>query len=122
MSATMLVKARKASKSDGDKPIVGSGEFLADRGHADPDETRLKFLICNEIALIAERRNLTQSQIARRAGVSQSDVSRIVNGAVKDYSVWRLMRVATSLGRDISIAFADSGAERGAILTQFHED
>jgi hypothetical protein len=42
--------------------------------------------------------------------------SRIVNGLVKDYSVFRLMRVLTALGKDISIGISDATAERGAIV------
>jgi predicted XRE-type DNA-binding protein len=104
-----------------DPPVVGSGNFLADRGHFDPDETRLKFLMSNEIALIVDRRRMTQTKVAELAGMAQADVSRIVNGAVKDYSVWRLMRVLNSLGKDILVEFSDSPAGRGQVFTNFVE-
>lgn len=102
-------------------PIVGSGNFLADRGHSDPDETRLKLLMCNEIALIVDRREMTQSKLADLAGLAQADVSRIVNGNVKDYSVWRLMRVLNSLGADILIEFSSAEIGRGQVCTNFIE-
>jgi predicted XRE-type DNA-binding protein len=100
------------------RPIVGSGDFLKDRGYVDPDEMRLKFALANEIALIVEERGLTQTEAANLAELSQSDVSRIVNGIVKDYSVYRLMRVVTRLGKNVSIDFTDAKAGQGMILAE----
>jgi predicted XRE-type DNA-binding protein len=82
------------TKSD---PVAGSGDFLRDRGYLDPNEMRLKFALANEIALIIEERGLKQAEAAQAAELSQSDVSCIVNGIVKDYSVYRLMRASTRL-------------------------
>ena len=45
---------RASAKLSG--PIIGSGDFLKDRGYLDPDEMRLKFALANEIALIIEER------------------------------------------------------------------
>ena len=104
------------SETKASRPIVGSGDFLKDRGYLDPDEMRLKFALANEIALIIEERGLNQTEAARTAELSQSDVSRIVNGIVKDYSVYRLMRVVTKLGKNVSIDFTDAKAEQGGIF------
>jgi predicted XRE-type DNA-binding protein len=98
------------------RPIVGSGDFLKDRGYLDPDEMRLKFALANEIALIVEERGLKQAEAAKLAELSQSDVSRIVNGIVKDYSVYRLMRIVTKLGKNVSIDFIDAEAGQGMIF------
>ena len=115
-------RARRRAKSSGsDAPVEGGGNFLADRGHADPEETRLKFLMCNEIAVIIDRRGMTQAEAAEAAGLAQSDVSRIVNGNVKDYSVWRLMRVLNSLGKDVLVEFSDAKSERGKVSLDFHD-
>jgi predicted XRE-type DNA-binding protein len=105
-----------AGGARGSGPIVGSGDFLKDRGYLDPDETRLKFALANEIALIIEERGLKQTEAAEAAELSQSDVSRIVNGIVKDYSVYRLMRIVTKLGKNVSIDFTDAKAGQGAIF------
>jgi predicted XRE-type DNA-binding protein len=86
-----------AGQTKASGPIVGSGDFLKDRGYLGPDEMRLKFALANEIALIIEERGLKQMEAAQAADLSQSDVSRIVNGVVKDYSVYRLMRVEHDL-------------------------
>jgi predicted XRE-type DNA-binding protein len=105
-----------SAKAKGSGPIVGSGDFLKDRGYLDPDEMRLKFALANEIALIIEERGLKQAEAAKVAELSQSDVSRIVNGIVRDYSVYRLMRIVTKLGKNVSIDFTDAKAEQGAIF------
>ncbi len=100
-------------------PVHGSGNFLADRGYTDPDETRVKFLMCNEIAVIVDDRNMTQAQVAEMVGIAQSHVSRIVNGNVKDYSVWRLMRVLNRLGTNITMEFSRSAHDCGQVSTRF---
>jgi len=113
--------AAKPDEFEHDSPVVGSGNFLADRGYADPDETRVKYLMCNEIAVMADRMGLTQAKVAELAGIAQPDVSRIVNGNVKDYSVWRLMRILNSLGKDVMLEFSDSEHGRGQVFTNFIE-
>ncbi len=97
-------------------PVRGSGDFLKDMGYADPEEMRVKFALANAIALEIEDRNLKQADVAKAAGISQADVSRIANGVVKDYSVFRLMRVLTALGKDIHIGISDASSERGRIV------
>jgi predicted XRE-type DNA-binding protein len=97
-------------------PVRGSGNFLKDMGYEDPEEARVKFTLANNIALAIEDRRMTQAEAARAVGLAQSDISRIVNGLVKDYSVFRLMRVLTAFGKDISIGISDAAAEHGAII------
>jgi predicted XRE-type DNA-binding protein len=97
-------------------PVHGSGDFLKDMGYEDPEEMRVKFALANNIAVAIEDRDLKQSEAAKITGLAQSDISRIVNGIVKDYSVFRLMRVLTALGKDISIGITNSTAERGLIM------
>jgi predicted XRE-type DNA-binding protein len=103
-------------EDEGSEPIRGSGNYLSDRGYADPDEAKLKFLMANEVALIAEARGLSQAKVAELTGLAQPDVSRIVNGVVRDYSVMRLMRVLNCLGKDIHIGWSDAAHGRGMIV------
>jgi predicted XRE-type DNA-binding protein len=97
-------------------PVRGSGDFLRDRGYDDPEEMRVKFALANNIALTIEDRSLRQIDVAALAGLAQADVSRIVNGIVKDYSVFRLMRVLAALGKDVSIGITDASSEHGTII------
>jgi predicted XRE-type DNA-binding protein len=98
------------------RPVHGSGDFLKDMGYADPDEMRVKFTLANNIALAIEDRGLKQADAAKITGLAQSDISRIVNGVVKEYAVFRLMRVLAALGKDISIGISNSGSEHGMIV------
>jgi predicted XRE-type DNA-binding protein len=77
--------------------------------------------MCNEIAVIVDERGLTQARVAEIAGLAQADVSRIVNANVKDYSVWRLMRVLNDLGKNILVEFSDAGGEPGRVSLAFPE-
>ena|ERR1700682_1679611 len=103
---------------DNERVIRGSGDFLKDMGYDNPDEMRLKFALANSIALTIEDLGLKQVEAAKLTGLAQSDISRIVNGIVKDVAVFRLMSVLASLGKDISITVADSTSEHGSILLQ----
>lgn len=96
---------------------LGSGNYLKDRGYRDPAEMRVKFLLSNEIALAVEDKGLSQKAAAELTNLRQPDISRIVNGNVGDYSVWRLMRALSLLGRDIVIDIHQSNQERGDINT-----
>lgn len=98
-------------------PVRGSGDFLKDMGYESPDEMRVKFSLANNIALAIEDRGLKQADAAKLTGLAQPDISRIVNGVVKDYAVFRLMSVLASLGKDISIGISDASSGRGVIMT-----
>jgi len=44
-------------------------------------------------------------------------LSRIVNGNVRNYSVWRLMTVLCELGHDVSIdIYSSANVKRGIVL------
>lgn len=92
-------------------------DLIQDLGTDDADELRVKFDLSRRIALEVEDRNLSQAAVAEMTGLKQPDVSRITNGLVKDYSVWRLMRVLSSLGQDVAIEVFPSGEPVGTIYT-----
>lgn len=96
---------------------LGSGNYLKDRGYSDSAEMRIKFLLSNEIALAIEDKILSQKAAAELTNLKQPDISRIVNGNVGDYSVWRLMRALSRLGRNIVIDIHQSSQEHGDINT-----
>ena len=62
-------------------------------------------------------RGLTQTEAARLLGLSQPDVSRLLRGDFREYSLERLLRLLTTLGRDVDIVIrrprsADGGRLR----------
>ena len=94
----------------------GSGNFLADQGIEDTEEFRVKAHLCHEIASILESRGLTQEQAAKITGQKQSDISRVINSRFDDYSVWRLIKMLSTLGADVLIAVSPDA--QGLIMSQ----
>jgi predicted XRE-type DNA-binding protein len=81
----------------------GSGNVFADLGRPDADAQLLKAELASQIEEIVRGRRLTQGQAARVLGLSQPDVSRLLRGNFRDYSVERLFRLLVELGRDVEI-------------------
>ena len=95
----------------------GSGNVFADLGLPDADPHLLKAGLVARIDAIVRRRGLTQTEAARLLGLSQPDVSRLLRGDFRDYSLERLLRLLTTLGRDVDIVIrrprsADGGRLR----------
>ncbi len=97
-------------------PVLGSGDFLTDSGYPDPEEARIKMLFANGIALAIKDARLTQAKAAAMSGLGQPDVSRIVNGQVKGFSLFRLMQTLAALGKDVRIGWSDADGDRGRVL------
>ncbi len=100
--SVIVVEAVLVQRRITDAFRIKSGNYLKDRD-ADPAKTRSKFFMANQIAVAVEEMGLSQSAAAEMTGLKQPDVSRIVNGNVKEYSVWRLMTTLKALGYDIGI-------------------
>ena len=82
---------------------MGSGNFLADEGVADVDDFRLRTMLCGHLATIIEQSGWTRALAAERIGMTQSDISRIVNCRFDDYSI-----VSTRRGPPCGKAFRRS--------------
>jgi len=81
----------------------GSGNVFADLGWPDADEHVLKAQLVSRIHEIIRGRKLTQVQASRLLGLSQPDVSRLLRGRFRDYSLERLLRLLMALDRDVDI-------------------
>lgn len=104
------------SPDESGAPVVGSGNFLADRGYADPDEARVKFQLANQIALLVEDHGLRQTDVCELTGLKQPDASKIVNGNVSGFSVWRLLQVLKGLGERVTILVGAPEPEEARVL------
>jgi len=77
-----------------------------------------KIDIVIEIRRIFEARGLTQTAAAELAGLARPDLSNILRGQLKGYSVERLLRVLTALGQDVEIVVRPGkGTNKPAIVT-----
>ena len=81
----------------------GSGNVFADFGHPDADAHIVKAELVTRIDAIVRQRGITQAEAGRLLGLSQPDVSRLLRGDFREYSLERLLRLLTALGRDIDI-------------------
>lgn len=64
-----------------------------------------KFELPERLAYLRERRNLTQQELAKAAGISQSTIAHIENGK-KDPSLSTLKKIAKALDVHIALLFA----------------
>lgn len=92
------------------KVTASSGNVFADLGVPNPEEAKLKANLASHIHSALERHGWTQQQAAARLGVSQSDVSNIVRGKLRGFSIERLMRLLDSLGCEVRVVVADKTA------------
>lgn len=90
----------------------GSGNVYADLGRPDADARLLKAELVTRIDEILRQRKLTQAQAAKLLGLSQPDVSRLLRGHFRDYSVERLLRILMVLGRDVEIVIRKPRSRR----------
>jgi len=88
----------------------GSGNAFADLDLPDADVHLLNAALVAQIDRIVRQRRLTQARAAELLGLSQPDVSRLLRGSFRDYSVERLFRLLTVLGHDVEIVVRKSGS------------
>ena len=81
----------------------GSGNVFADLDLPDADVHLLKAELVTRIDAIVRQRGITQTEAARLLGLSQPDVSRLLRGDFREYSLERLFRLLTALGCNIEI-------------------
>lgn len=81
----------------------GSGNVFEDIGVPDPETHLLKVQISILIEEEISRLGLSQRAAAEIMGVSQSDVSHIIRGTLRGYSLERLIRCARALGIQVSL-------------------
>ena len=89
-----------------------SGNVFADLGLPDADTHRVKAELVSRIDEIVRRRRLTQSEAAKVLGISQPDVSRLLRGNFREYSVERLLRLLQALGQDVDIVIRKARRSR----------
>ena len=94
----------------------GSGNVFADLGFPEADAHIVKAELVGRIDDIVSRRGMTQTEAARLLGLSQPDVSRLLRGDFREYSLERLLRLLTALGRDIDIVVRQPRSAAGGKL------
>lgn len=99
-------------ENDKDKrpPIVTLDELLQ-RKLADSEirrsflEHRQALAIGIEIARLRKEEGLSQSQLAKKAGMNKQNVSRLEQPGYQKYSLFTLQRIAAALDRELVVKF-----------------
>ncbi len=95
----------------------GSGNVFADLGLPDAEAHLLKAELVTRIDRIIRQRGLKQVEAAKLLGLSQPDVSRLMRGDFQEYSLERLLRLLTRLGRDVDINIREAQTGRPGRLS-----
>jgi predicted XRE-type DNA-binding protein len=90
----------------------GSGNVYADLDRPDAEAQLLKAELVSRIDAIVRERRMTQADAAAALGLSQPDVSRLLRGNFRDYSMERLLRLLIALGQDVEIVIRKPRARR----------
>jgi len=81
----------------------GTGNVFADLGLPDADELLAKSKLIRAISAAIKERKVTQTELAKLTGISQSKISQLLNGKVSGFSSDRLMHILTKLDQDVVI-------------------
>ena len=96
---------------------VGSGNVFVDIGLPNADEHLVKAQLVYKIDGLMKARRLKQVEAAKLFGVKQPDVSKMLRGDFRQFSVERLLRFLVALGQDVEIVVKPHrGTRKGATL------
>jgi predicted XRE-type DNA-binding protein len=83
---------------------VSTGNVFEDIGLSDAGEHLVKAKLVLKIDVLMRGRGLKQVEAAALLGVKQPDISKMLRGDFRQFSVERLMRFLVALGQDVEIA------------------
>jgi predicted XRE-type DNA-binding protein len=92
--------------------FVGTGNIFADIGLPNADEHLVKAQLVYKIDRLMKVRKLRQVDAAKLFGVKQPDVSNMLRGDFRQFSVERLLRFLVALGQDVEIVVKPSRRAR----------
>jgi predicted XRE-type DNA-binding protein len=93
----------RAAKKPKIEYVVGSGNVFADIGLPNAGEHLIKAQLVYKIDALMGARGLRQKDAAALFGIQQPDVSKMLRGDFRQFSVERLMRFLVALGQDVEI-------------------
>ena len=82
---------------------VGSGNVFKDIGVPNAEEHLVKAQLVFKIDAIMKQRHMKQKEAADLFGVRQPDISNMLRGEFRQFSVERLLRFLVKLDQDVEI-------------------
>jgi len=95
-----------------DSITPSAGNIFQDLGLPEADDRLAKAELARQIGAIIRERSLTQTAAAKTLGVDQPKVSALLAGQLSGFSLERLARFLTLLGRDVQIVVRESSSSR----------
>jgi predicted XRE-type DNA-binding protein len=92
-----------SAEHDTHRVIDSTGSVFADLGLSTNEDDLLKVAIAGAITNIIKKRELKQADAAEIIGIDQSKMSLLLRGRLKGFSVDRMLRFLTLLGKDVDI-------------------
>ncbi len=93
---------------------TSSGSVFKDLGVPHAEEHLVKAQLVFKIDTLMKARRLTQVKAAALFGVRQPDVSKMVRGEFRQFSVERLLRFLVALDQDVEIVIRPHSGRRNA--------
>ncbi len=95
---------------------AGSGNVFADLGLAQPEELRTKLVLAVRLNERIGALGLKQSDLAKRLGIAQPNVSALQNYRLDNFSCEKLLEFFNALGYDVDLLIRPAPlARRGAM-------
>src|ERR1700691_6151666 len=82
---------------------IGSGNVFRDIGVPNAEEHLIKAQLVFKIDTILKDRGLKQVEAANLFGIRQPDISKMLRGEFRQFSVERLLRFLVALDQDVEI-------------------
>jgi predicted XRE-type DNA-binding protein len=82
---------------------IGSRNVFKDLGIPNAEEHLVKAQLVFKIDRIMKNRSLKQAEAAKLLGIKQPDVSKMLRGEFRQFSVERLLRFLVALDQDVEI-------------------
>jgi predicted XRE-type DNA-binding protein len=92
----------------------GGANVFADLGLPDAENHFAKAQLVSRMMDIMKARKLTQTAAAETIGIAQPDVSNLIHGRFRGYSIDRLMSFLLALDQDIEITVRSKPKRRTA--------
>lgn len=94
----MASKRTEVDAKDNLDETASSGNVFADLGLPDSDELLLKAKLVEAVATLIRKKGWPQRKAASALGITQPEVSAILNGKLRGFSIARLVRSLKALG------------------------
>jgi predicted XRE-type DNA-binding protein len=97
---------------------TGSRNVFQDLGFPNAEEHQVKAQLVYKIDRLLKERGLKQVEAAELFGVRQPDISKMLRGEFRQFSVERLLRFLVALDQDVSIVVRPHRSKNGASALQ----